>query len=334
MLTPPPGAEEIAAAPSDLQGLDGADVHVLFIESYGRVALRQPAMQAHMRSLFSDLEAELKAAGFVARSGACYPAVSGGCSLYAHAQLFTGIPVADARTWERLMHCGVRPLPQLFLDAGYHTVESMPAMTSHWPDGAKFFGFSEQIIQPDLGYDGFSYHFGEMPDQFALHQLLREVIEPAKKPLFTTYVSVTSHLPCRHIPPYVADWGITSETFRGKPAKSHDTSWISTRDIESTLPAYRDGVAYSMRVAVGFACQLERPSMVIVLGDHQPPVKSVLMPGTVSYDVPLHILTNKPELLTALAPLGLLDGLDVPDDFEAFDSADFAPEFLRAFSRP
>ncbi|MCR9244300.1 MAG: hypothetical protein NXI31_04660 [bacterium] len=332
LLTPPVAAKRLLEAPADLQGLDGADVHVIIIESYGRVTFRHPAIAAHLRSRHTEWERELEAAGYAAASGACRPAISGGASLLAHAQLFTGIEVPDFRTWERLQHCGLRPLPRMFLDAGYHTVEVMPAMDRHWPEGAAFFGFEQQLTQLELGYEGFRYHFGKMPDQFALMQLLRQVIEPAEKPVFSTYVSVSSHLPCSTIPPYLSDWAAPAD-HDWQPARRYGTSWLNARSSPDTVPAFRDAVDYSLQTAVGFATRLQRPSIVVVVGDHQPPIKRVLVEDDFSRDVPIHVMARPPALLEALAPLGLQKGMDVPDDMVAFTSAEFAPVFVTAFSR-
>ncbi|MCA8974033.1 MAG: hypothetical protein KDC98_04890 [Planctomycetes bacterium] len=334
LLPPPPGAEKLAAAPADLRGLEGADVHVIFIESYGRVALRHDDIARHLRELYRQLEAELAAAGYAAISGACRPAVSGGGSELAHAQLFAAVAVPDYRMWERLQYCKLNPLPRLFADAGYLTVEVMPAMPRHWPEGAKFFGFAEQVTELELGYEGFTYHFGKMPDQFALHHLLERVVKPATRPVFSTFISVTSHQPCRHIPPYIEDWNISPTTFAGRPARSYDRSWFDVAGSPDTAAAYGDALGYSLRAAVGFTCRLTRPSIVVVLGDHQPPIKKELVPSDKSHDVPIHVFANRPQLLEALAPLQLRPGLDVPEDVTAFDSADFAPTFMRAFSRP
>lgn len=331
----PREAARLAAAPADLAGLDRADVHVVFIESYGRVALRHPGLGARLRTLWPELERELATAGFAAASGAIAPAVSGGGSSLAHAEFLTAVRISDYGHVERLLHSGVRPLPRLFADAGYRTVLLMPSMNTNWTQGMSFYGFQQGLSQQELGYSGHRYHFGAMPDQFALARLLHTVIEPAPAaaPMFTFFVSVTSHLPCTDIPPYLADWAFDPAAFPPQPEHTYSTSWFDYRTNPETPQAYGDAVAYSMRTAVGFASQLTRPSIVIVLGDHQPPIKSLLVADDNTLDVPLHVMSNRPELLARFAALGLTPGLDVPDGATSFESATFAPRFLELFSR-
>lgn len=328
---PGPG---LRGVPADLGGLAGADVHVLFVESYGRVALRHPDIGAALRGLGPELEAQLAARGFAAASGACSPAVRGGGSSLAHAEFLIGVPVPDYPTAERALRSSLPSLARRFAEAGYETVSVMPAMDRPYEPLQRFHGCGRQITQAELGYDGFRYHFGRMPDQYALHHLLAEVVAPAERPLFTFFVSVTSHLPCTYVPPYVADWEIDGDTFRGPPAATFATSWLDVVSNPDLVPAFTAALVYSLRTAVGFACRLERPSLVVVVGDHQPPVKRRLVPGDDSGDVVLHVFANRPSLLAPLSSLGLAPGLEVASDVEAFPMADFAARFLRAFSRP
>lgn len=83
----------------------------------------------------------------------------------------------------------------------------------------------------------------------------------------------------------------------------------------------------------GFACQLERPSLVILLGDHQPPIAAAMDPPDHTKDVPIHVFANRPELLTPLRELGFVDGFSVPDSMTAFSTVEIAPMLLRALGR-
>lgn len=328
------GSVGLRDAPVDLRGLEGVDVHVVFVESYGRVALRHPRIGAHLRTLYAELGEQLNASGLAVASGACAPAVRGGGSSLAHAEFLVGIPVPDYATAERALRSTLPSIPKRFAEAGYETVSVMPAMDRPYEPLGAFYGYARQLTQVELAYDGFRYHFGRMPDQYAMHHLLRHVIAPATGPIFSCFVSVTSHLPCTHIPPYIADWNIDATTFRRVPETSFDTSWLNVHSSPEAVPAFEAALAYSMRCVVGFASRLERPSLVLVLGDHQPPIKRQLVPDDDSGDVVLHVVTNRPALLESLSSLELVPGLDVPGDFDAFESATFAAAFLRAFSRP
>lgn len=206
-------------------------------------------------------------------------------------------------------------------------------MPRHWPEGQAFYGFDGAMTQLELGYTGTVYHWGRMPDQFALHQLLERVVLPAQQPLFTLFVSVTSHVPFRMVPPYIADWRIDASTFQGPPRVVHPVSWLDVPQGPKLLPAYTDTLEYSLRTAVGFVGRLTRPSIVFVLGDHQPPIATAGPTPDPSFDVPLHVLANRPELLAPLRSLGFVDGFDLPEGITSFDTATFAPMFLGLYAR-
>lgn len=143
------GIARMQQAPHDLTGLRGVDVHVLFVESYGGVAWRHPALAARTEQLWTQLDTDLRNRGFTASCGFVHPAFTGGGSWKAHQELFTGIRVPDQRTWDTVLTTNGPRLPQLFAAAGRHTVEVMPAMPEPWPEGARFYGFAQSLMQPD-----------------------------------------------------------------------------------------------------------------------------------------------------------------------------------------
>lgn len=327
------GARRLRDAPVDLAELEGADVHVLVIESYGAVALRHPELGAHLRSLWRELDGELRAQGCAIATAAVHPAIVGGQSLLSHQELFCALRVPDHRTWSRVLARPDLPaLPKAFARAGYHTVEVLPAMPRHWPEGALLYGFAETVTQVELRYAGALTPSMPLPDQFALHHLLERCVRPAQQPLFTAFVSWSSHAPWSFVPGYVADWQIDAATFVATAAHTHAVGWLDVPHDPRLVPAYRDTLEYALRCAIGFTCRLPRPSLVLVLGDHQPPIVRAVLPPDPSYDVPMHAISNRPELLQPLRALGFADGFELPPPACSFPVADVAPALLRAYS--
>lgn len=326
-------AARLDEAPRDLTKLEGADVHFVFVESYGRIATRHAELGPPLRSLWPSLERDLSAAGFHTRSSTCYPAISGGASWLAHAQLFAGMHVSDDHLWELLLRSSLVPIPKRFAEAGYHTVEVMPAMDRHFPEGERFYGYAESVTRLEMPYDGTIYPMSGMPDQFALHHLLERVVKPATKPLLTTFVSCSSHAPFSPVPPYVEDWRIEDATFKGPPQADYKLGIFSLPNNPVALQAYRDAIEYSLRAVVGFTCRLTRPSLVIVIGDHQPPIAASTSVPDRSKDVMIHVFANRTALLEPFRAMGFVEGFDVPADMVAFDAADFAQMLFRGFAK-
>jgi hypothetical protein len=335
-------AEKLAKAPGDLGRLGGADVHVLIIESYGRVALRQPELATRFKTVWQQLGEDLHAAGFDAMSGVCCPSVSGGGSWLSHAELFSAVRVPEDRTHRLLFRSNLVPLPRHFADVGYHTVEVMPAQDQHYRldprqpgglvDGSEFYGFEESVTQLELGYEGTVYHWGRMPDQFALHYLLERVVKPATRPLFTAFVSVTSHMAWQMVPPFISDWRIDANTFAGPAREEHPCGLLFDPKDPANVDAYGDCLEYALRAAVGFVCRLPRPSLVFLLGDHQPPIAGSVQPPDHTREVPIHVFTNRRELLDPCHTMGFVPGCEVPESVQPFALAEFAPAFLKLYS--
>jgi hypothetical protein len=71
---------------------------------------------------------------------------------------------------------------------------------------------------------------------------------------------------------------------------------------------------------------------VILLGDHQPPIGWTQI-GDRSLDVPLHLLSNRPELLAPWREHGFADGFVPPSTTASRPLAEFAPLLLRIYGK-
>lgn len=327
------GARRMADVPSGLERLEGADVHVLVLESYGRMAFRHAELGAALSATWDELEPRLLRAGFAACTAVCSPAIAGGLSGLAHAELLSGVAVPNERTRTMLLNSSLVALPHRFRTAGYHTAEVQPAMDRAWPRGEAFYGIEESIWQRQLSYRGQKYDFGQMPDQYSLRHLLEHVVLPAQKPVFSMWVGVSGHAPWSATPPFVDDWSQHQQVYEGGPASLHEIGYATMHRSPAAVTAYRDAMQYVLRSVVDFIYELPRPSLVIVLGDHQPPIATAVSPPDHTHEVPVHVLSNRPELLVRLQANGFAEGLAVPPDAQALPMADLAPMLLRTFSK-
>jgi len=323
---------KVGATPANVKGLSGADVHLLFIESYGRAAFDGRETPDWM----DGVRAELEGSGLTIASGFARPSIVGGMSSLAHGELLSGIRIENKRVWDLMLQGWCKPLPKFFKDAGYRTVTVHPMMNRSWPEGARYYGFDEEFFQEALGYQGYRYHWGNMPDQFALARVLDVVVEPAREPLFLQFVSVTSHAPFSEVPPYLTDWKAAADTasWAREPAQTFDIHWLNYRGHVELRAAYDASIGCALRAGVGYARRLTRPSLVIVVGDHQPPgfERWTGRSGPLG-DVPIHFMANRPELLLPLESWDLELGL-VPDPSSpALPFFDFLSRFLDAYGK-
>jgi len=318
-----------------LERLEGADVHVCFVESYGRALFRKPETLAAVREWAPKFERDLAADGFSVCTAFLRPSVIGGGSAFAHAEFLSGFPVENIRILDRLLASSVKPLPRFFKEAGYRTVTVQPAMQRPWPEGERFYGFDEELFAGALPYRGRSYHWAAAPDQYALNRVLDTVVRPSDRPVFVEYVSVISHAPFTAIPPYFEDWSRVDDptVYQGAPARDHGIRWTNYCGHPRLEAAYLDSIVYSLRTMIGFCRQLDRPSLVIILGDHQPPLDTLAACDR-SADVPVHVVSNRRSLIEVFRRYGFRPGLIPPAETTAVPSSHFLYHFIAAFSRP
>ena len=303
---------------SDLAGLGGRDVHLVFIESYGTTALNDPTVQAALGSFGAALDR----AGYHAVTHRLLSPTYGGSSWLAHGTLASGVRLADQLAYRLLLESGRPTLPRFMKAAGYRTVEVVPGIKSADP-GAAFWGYDRIWDAQALGYDGPPFGWFRIPDQATIKRVL--AAETAA-PLFTEWVLVSSHVPFVPVPPYVPwdDAGV----YHSVDQATWDRIYASP-DWRRLDRPYVASLAYVFEALGDLVAHLPRDAILILLGDHQPP--AFVMPGA-DWSVPVHILARDPALLEPFRRLGYRDGL-LPGTAAPRPMEGFLADFLSAFDR-
>lgn len=332
------GTDVADTIPDDalLAALDGRDVLVVFVESYGVTALDEPSYAEIVAPSLEALGRAAAQAGFSAATGRMVAASVGGQSWLNHASLMSGRFIDDQTLYALYLSEQPRTLVHDFARAGYRTVQSKPAITLPWPEGLQL-GFDETHVVADMGYEGPDFYWGIVPDQFALDHLARMEIERSPRPpLFAMIALISSHAPWLPVPE-VVPWealgdGSVFETWTRDAPLARDV-W---RHPPLVRDFYRRSVAHSLdAVAVFLRDRVDPSTLVIVLGDHQP---ATLITGPdASRAVPVHVFSGDPDLLAPFAALGFAPGVALPPAPAAGDSAiprmdAFRPFLLETFS--
>ena len=87
-----------------------------------------------------------------------------------------------------------------------------------------------------------------------------------------------------------------------------DTAYVGLPDYMDLGPNYADAVAYAYETFAGYLHQRAgRDYVMVLIGDHQPPA---LVSGEGQpWDVPMHVITNREDILDRLAAKGFVRGL-------------------------
>jgi hypothetical protein len=304
------GAHTLAASPSfasDLSRLNGADVLLFFIESYGAVTYERPEFSNALTAKRAALDTAIHESGHEVVSAYVESPTFGGSSWFAHITLLSGLDVRDPDTNALLMTEHRDTLPLALGRHGYRTVAMMPGLWYPWPEGA-FYGFSEIYNGERLGYQGPPFGWWAMPDQFTLAKLdSLEGPRTARPPLFVFFPTVSTHTPFSPIAPYQPDW---ARMLTDHPYEDADLERAYDEEIDwmNLGPSYANAVNYAYETLAGYLRRHQDEDFVmIVLGDHQPPA---LVSGEgAPWDVPVHIITNRTAILDRLKARGFRAGL-------------------------
>jgi hypothetical protein len=302
------GLPESPPLASDLARLRGADVFVVFLESYGAVVYDRPEHDARLASARGGLAAAAAATGRGVVSAFVESPTFGGASWLAHASLLAGVEVRDGDAYNLLMTQRRRTLVRTFADRGYRTVALMPGLRQDWREGERFYGFDEIYGAGRLDYRGPAFGWWRIPDQYALALVDRlEVAPRPRQPLFAFFPTINSHAPFRPVPPYQPDWQrlLGAQPYDPAVARALEGYRAEWQNLE---PAYAEAVAYSLEWLAGYLRERRGDDLVlVVLGDHQPPVG--VAGDAPSWEVPVHVFAGRGPLLDALAAEGFAPGL-------------------------
>jgi phosphatidylglycerophosphate synthase len=324
------------ATPGDrlLTGLRGKDVLLVFVESYGRVAVQDSSFSPRIRAVLGQGTAQLRAAGFSSRSAFLTSPTFGGLSWLAHSTLQSGIRVDGQRRYDALVKDDRLTLTRAFKRAGWRAVGVMPANHRAWPEGFSFYHYDAIYDRRNLGYRGPDFGLPPMPDQYTFLALQRrELARRHRPPLFAEVDLISSHAPWTRIPRLIP-WDQVGDgsVFARVPAEE-STQAALFGDAKRARAAYGHSIEYSMRALFSFVQRYgDDDTVLVVLGDHQP---ATLVTGQdASHDVPISVIAHDPKVLDRIAGWGWQDGMLPSPRAPVWPMAAFRDRFLTAFGPP
>jgi hypothetical protein len=316
-----------------LAGLQGKDVLLVFIESYGRVAL-EGKESARIRDLLDTSTVRLQREGYSSRSAWMTSSTFGGLSWLAHAALQSGLWIDNQQRYDSLLASNRLTLTRAFRKGGWRTVAMLPSAGEQWPEGKRFYGFDKVYNRWRLGYEGPRFGFSKMPDQFALEAFQRlELGRDGRGPVMAELDLASSHQPWNKIPRLVP-WSQLGD------GSLYDQMWEEVSvplgellsDPERVKAAYRTSIVYTLRSLVSFVETYGDEDLVmVVLGDHQPETR-VTGHGA-SRDVPITVIAHDEAVLDRIATWGWQDGLRPRQGAPVWRMDAFRDRFFAAFSQ-
>lgn len=297
--------EESPIEAQPLPGLEGRNVLLTFIESYGISALNEPRYAEVLLPTLAEMQQRLDERNLHVVSGMLEAPIRGGQSWLAHATLLSGRWI-DNQLWYRLMlDSGHSTLIDDFRATGQRTLGVMPAITMAWPEGEAY-GFDQIAAAKDIDYAGPALNWVTMPDQYTLDYTQRHLL--GESPVFAQLTLISSHAPWTPILPVIEDWSLIGDGHIFAPWQgAGDPPEVLWQDIERVRNHYAWSVDYAVKVTGRWAERVvDDNTLMIVLGDHQ--AAPLITGDDTSAAVPVHIISGDPALLAPFIERGFVPG--------------------------
>jgi hypothetical protein len=316
---------------NSLARLEGADVLLLFVESYGAVTYETPAIADGLVESRADLRSAVAETDREVITAYVESPTFGGSSWLAHLSLISGVEVRDQYAYTSLMASSRETMITNFAKRGYRTIALMPGMRQAWPEG-EFYHYDQIYGRDLLDYRGPQFGWWSIPDQYALAKIdALERNRLSRKPVFIVFPTSTTHAPFGPVAPYQPDWSrmLASDAF---PKAEVERSMAAVPDLTNLRPSYTHAMAYEYATIAGYLRRHPRDNMVIVaLGDHQP--AAAVSGRGASWSVPVHVFGRRGPILNRLIEEGFREGLD-PRRPPIGPMHALTPMLLEAFSTP
>jgi len=323
----------VALAASNLERLEGANVQLVFLESYGAVTYDMPEIERIVTPARTDFAAAVAGTGRRVFSTYVESPTFGGGSWLAHISLMSGMEIRDPGDYAVLMTQKRDTLPKKFEASGYHAIAVMPGMRSDWPEGS-FYGFDAIYGEREVDYRGPEFGWWRIPDQFTFSRIDALAAESGThRPLFVFLPTINTHIPFLPVPPYQPDW----RRLEGSDAFSKietQASLARTPDWMNLGRPYADSFVYTFTYLAGYLQQRMSPDTVLILlGDHQPAASVTGV--NARWDVPVHVVTRNADIGASLLAAGFIEGVALPPNSHSTRKMhELAPVLLHSFDAP
>ncbi len=290
------------------------DIYIFVIESYGKILAERRLLREEYIPMLSDIESTLTDSGWHAVTNYSAAPVSGSGSWLSTASLLSGLHIDNQVVYDYLTSSHTPTYLRFFRENNYHTlILEPPSRTRPGLPLSNQYRFDTVITYHDLAYQGFpQFGWGLIPDQYSLYMTDKAWLNDFAEPVFFYFPMVTSHAPwtAAALPPYLNHAQSRMDFYSAyQQAAEHPHQATQTTNAQniSLLRGYADAIHYAFKVIRDFLLEnVSNQSIVIILGDHQPPL---LVNKNDSYQTPVHVLSRNPRFLRQFRTTGFVQGL-------------------------
>lgn len=314
-----------------LAALEGKDVVVAFLESYGRVAVEDSRVSDGVSRVLEQGGAQLAEDGYSAESAFLTSPTFGGVSWLAHSTLQSGVWVDSQQKYDALMSSERMTLTRAFHEAGWRTVSVVPSNREHWTQGESFYGYDTLVDSRTMGYRGPAFSYALVPDQYTWQRFYDHELASTHEPVMAEIDFVSSHTPWTPLPRLVP-WSELGDGSVFDPQPDEGLTPVEVwSDPQRVQGLYGKSVEYTLGALFSFLHTYDQPDMVVVVvGDHQP--ARIVSGPDAGHDVPITIIAKDPAVFDGIASWGWEAGVHPSPGAPVWRMDDFRDRFLDAFS--
>ncbi|MDQ1554180.1 MAG: hypothetical protein QOK46_1258, partial [Microbacteriaceae bacterium] len=315
-----------------LTGLKGKDVIVAFIESYGQVAVQNTSFSKGVDNVLRKGNEDLAAAGYSERSAFLTSSTFGGISWLAHSTLQTGLWIDSQQKYNQVTAGSRFTLSDAFNKGGWQTISDVPSDTKPWPIGTSFYHFGTELNSQNVGYQGPSFSYARIPDQYTWEYFQKNELAKPHKPLMAEIDFVSSHTPWTPLPHQVP-WASVGNgsIYDPQPAQGLPPSvvWQNPQHVQQL---YGQSIEYTMSTLFSFLTTYNDPNLVlVVLGDHQPATE--VSGAGANHNVPISIISKDPKVINQISSWHWQPGMFPSPTAPLWRMDTFRNRFLTAYSQ-
>lgn len=316
--------------PDLLAGLRGKNVLLVFVESYGRVAIQDSSFSAPIDRLLDNGTRELAAAGFQARSGFLTSSTVGGASWLAHSTMQSGLFVNSQQRYDELLAANRTSLSGAFKKAGWRIVGDDPSNFVPVPRST-LYDYDKFYDEPNVGYHGPRFSYATIPDQYTFNKFQEnELAKPGHPPVMAEIDLVSSHSPWAPLPRMVPQDQLGDGSIFDPMVHQGTQPGQILSSAAKLQVAYGKSIQYSLTALIDYLKRFgDKNTVMIFLGDHQP-AQIVTGPGA-TRDVPTVVVAKDPKVIDAISAWGWDPGLRPGRNAPVWLMSTFRQKFLDAF---
>lgn len=308
--------------------LEGTDVIVLFVESYGRSFIDHERFAERAADTLDVFGNHLSQAGLHVSSGWLDSPVRGGRSWLAHATLASGLPLTNHARFDRLMASDRRPLWSLLENAGWETAVVLPAVHDKWSEST-WYSVDRFFNAPSMGYNGKDFGYVTMPDQYTLSAFEHKVRRTATRPLAAEVGLLSSHAPWTPLALPV-DWDEIGDGSVFDGSQRFGEPWDWSNGGGPVREMYARSLELTMDIIGQYLARYADDALFIVVGDHQP--ASIIAGWAPNAHVPVHFVSENQALLDRLPSINFIQGVTPAAEATALSMADVRSLLSDTFS--